>query len=426
MPKKKNPAKSQLIAEQRRRQGLHEARIKADRDHSSSRFLLCANADKTTSLLFVLLILGSHVASASAAIESQRTKEMRRDASKICREKTKELTVQNRPPSGRVTVYQGRAMPFCYARIAEQLSRSGNLQEIQISASDQCSEELEKFNTWSSQYLSMDKTAFLEWRSELEAHQIQISETQTEIYNIFREQILAEAQEKVKTLTSRTQFDHLQRMTDERVQKLSHVMQQLLKIKRIMYQAAEIKKQGQARCGEYSFSSIADLLKHFSDRGQTIKIQLLTAEAHPSADHVFLLLNSSLDDVSIKPKDSSDAAKKLAAEEIARLKLDGDICDPWNIQTDGQGFYRRASLTDDPLYDERANWDSLRLESISLNFDVKGLPHYVVKHIDDQLASVGLQRFTPSGMPVRKQSDTTRDMDSSCSQDGRCVRHYKK
>lgn len=123
---------------------------------------------------------------------------------------------------------------------------------------------------------------------------------------------------------------------------------------------------------------------------------------HPLNGHTYLLINSEIEDVIIK-NDRAAVAKYL---DLARTKS-GRFHDTWNkncrkISEDKSGFYQDA-----------AHWDTIYIQSVTLDFEsLKKLPVVAQRFLCQELASAGLPVefnqsccfFTQKGQSYREQN----------------------
>ena len=131
-------------------------------------------------------------------------------------------------------------------------------------------------------------------------------------------------------------------------------------------------------CGEHSFSSIYDILKIGQDNKLIIIIKHVIVKSNNGELHGFVVINENNGD------NEDILIENDATKTSAYLKnLNGYICDTWN-----EGFFEYATESTNMIY--KGRWDSIRVETVSLDFDYQDLPEPAVKYLDNQLAKIGL------------------------------------
>jgi hypothetical protein len=147
------------------------------------------------------------------------------------------------------------------------------------------------------------------------------------------------------------------------------------------YLTTQEKRGG--NCQEHMDIALISLLNKKIKYGLDLKIQTVTVLTSNSINkidsHIYLLLDSNQNDVSIKQ--NKDAVSKVLNQ------IKGTICDSWN-----HGYHHPFQNDDSGFYDKNAGWDTLKIMTYSLNFaDFNKLPLKAQKFVCKQLKLIGLE-----------------------------------
>lgn len=161
------------------------------------------------------------------------------------------------------------------------------------------------------------------------------------------------------------------------------IMQGVTYLQGNYYSAIYMRKYNGGNCGEHLSDSLEKLLNFKMTYGLEMKIQVVhlgtSTPTAPYNDHAYLLLDSDVPDVIIR-----DDAKKVGCFLDSIKK--GQICDQWN-----SGYFADLASDNNGLYRSYAQWDRLKIETISLDFaHFDKLTITAQRFICEQLSQIGL------------------------------------
>lgn len=133
-------------------------------------------------------------------------------------------------------------------------------------------------------------------------------------------------------------------------------------ILKLYYYAAETaNKWSGGFCNEHASLSLMKLLQlklqyRLNMKIQTISVSNYQSQSRYLRDHIYLLLDSNIEDVEI-------INDKILVKKTFDKITTGKICDSWN-----KGYYVNFTQDDSGLYDDNAQWNTLRIETFNLKF----------------------------------------------------------
>ncbi len=137
-------------------------------------------------------------------------------------------------------------------------------------------------------------------------------------------------------------------------------------------------------CSEFTASSLISLLKmklkyKLDMKIQTVSVSNRLSQSRYIRDHIYLLLDSNIDDIEIF---NNSSLVEKALDKITQ----GKICDAWN-----KGYYIDFNKDDSGLYDHQAQWDTLQIETFNLKFSkLEQLPPIAQQFICKKLSEMNL------------------------------------
>ncbi len=189
--------------------------------------------------------------------------------------------------------------------------------------------------------------------------------------------------EKWLTEASEKAISIQENLSPKQLHDFNVVMQKVTYLKDHYYSAIYMRQYNGGNCGEHLADSLEKLLNFKITHGLEMKIQMVhlstRTPAAPYGDHAYLLLDSDVPDVIIQ----NDAQK--VGYFLNSIKK-GHVCDQWNT-----GYFADLASDNNGLYRSYAQWDQLKIETISLDFThFNQLPVTAQRFVCEQLSQMGL------------------------------------
>ncbi len=181
----------------------------------------------------------------------------------------------------------------------------------------------------------------------------------------------------------RAALDILKHFSSKQQHTFNVILHGILNLSSNYYLAIYMREYKGGNCGEHSTDSLVKLLNYKMKYGLEMKIQnVFLSKNKPISlypDHRYILIDSDVSDVTIKQD------VKKVGHFLDSMKS-GHICDQWN-----KGYFADLGSDNNGLYRSYAQWDTLEIETVSLNFaGFNTLSIAAQRFICKELSQIGL------------------------------------
>lgn len=317
---------------------------------------------KGIALLLSFLVLSGFILESRAKIEQHNknnklNKDPQKLSSRIEKIIKKTCTANpfnplNRPPSIRFDSHEGIALPESCARLA----RTGE-DAYKLS----CEQEQPQWDAFFNQTDSMPQV--LQDKRDNINNEIKLNKAVELFYK-----------KNVRfTAAEYNYFNNILRTLDN------------IEAAKIISEYAQELKIG--NCGEHANHNLYKLLK--ADTQHELKLQIVQLFV-PDDSHSFLIINSDAPDIFIRDNQEATTNYLCGLNE-------GFICDTWN-----NGFFDATDNNANEYY--KLGWRSIKVETISPNFDADLLPNEASKFVNRQLKRMDLPEVSLKRKPATEAS----------------------